>query len=408
LIQEKFPAIFAGNPSWSPDGKIIAVPDFFAQQSGEPSKFEAVDVASGRKTPIASFGSFGQVLSSAWLPDGSGLLVAVRGPNTNWVTQIGFLSYPGGQFRRVTNDLNRYDDALSLTQDGRSLVTVAFENSNNIWVMPASGGAAQATQISSGKAEAGNLDWAPDGRILSATAGPQGFEFNLRQSDGTGKTTIFTEPVPSFFPAACGDGHYIVFNSVRSSKGQTIWRMDAGGGNLKEITGGPIDGSPVCSPDGQWVIYNTLQGNGTSVFKVSIDGGASVKVSPQVGFAPAVSPDGKLIAFGSVDGTEPNLKPVIIVGKADGSGELNKIPFDPRATSRVRVTPDWRSLSYIVNERGVSNLWAQPLGGGGPKQLTDFKTDLIFDYAWSRDGKQLALSRGQVSRDVVLLTDTTK
>jgi hypothetical protein len=45
--------------------------------------------------------------------------------------------------------------------------------------------------------------------------------------------------------------------------------------------------------------------------------------------------------------------------------------------------------------------------GGPPKQLTDFKSDSIFDFAWSRDGKWLALSHGRISRDVVLLTDTT-
>ncbi|HEX8880688.1 MAG TPA: hypothetical protein VF749_11695, partial [Candidatus Acidoferrum sp.] len=76
--------------------------------------------------------------------------------------------------------------------------------------------------------------------------------------------------------------------------------------------------------------------------------------------------------------------------------------------TRLRFTPDGKSLAYIVSERGVSNLWAMPLAGGKPKQLTDFKSDVIFDFAWSRDGKLLALSRGQVSRDVVLLADTAK
>jgi hypothetical protein len=56
----------------------------------------------------------------------------------------------------------------------------------------------------------------------------------------------------------------------------------------------------------------------------------------------------------------------------------------------------------------VSNLWAAPLTGGQTKPLTDFKSDRIFDFVWSRDGKSLALSRGRTSRDVVLLTDTGK
>ena len=44
----------------------------------------------------------------------------------------------------------------------------------------------------------------------------------------------------------------------------------------------------------------------------------------------------------------------------------------------------------------------------GAKALTDFKADKIFDFAWSRDGRKLAVSRGRTTRDVVLLTDTGK
>jgi hypothetical protein len=56
-----------------------------------------------------------------------------------------------------------------------------------------------------------------------------------------------------------------------------------------------------------------------------------------------------------------------------------------------------------------------PLGAGGKgqvflahdmtKRLTDFSTDSIFYFAWSRDGKQLALARGTVTHDVVLISN---
>ena len=51
------------------------------------------------------------------------------------------------------------------------------------------------------------------------------------------------------------------------------------------------------------------------------------------------------------------------------------------------------------------NVWAQPIGGGPPRQLTDFKSDQTFYFDWSRDGKQLALARGTQTSDVVLITD---
>jgi hypothetical protein len=42
---------------------------------------------------------------------------------------------------------------------------------------------------------------------------------------------------------------------------------------------------------------------------------------------------------------------------------------------------------------------------GSRKQLIDVAPDTIFSFAWSRDGKQLAVARGRVSKDVVLITN---
>ena len=72
------------------------------------------------------------------------------------------------------------------------------------------------------------------------------------------------------------------------------------------------------------------------------------------------------------------------------------------------VTPSLvpsRALNYIDIINGVSNIWSLPLDGGPLKQLTDFKADQIFWFDFSRDGKQLALSRGTQTSDVILIRD---
>jgi len=48
-------------------------------------------------------------------------------------------------------------------------------------------------------------------------------------------------------------------------------------------------------------------------------------------------------------------------------------------------------VAYPVYRDGVSNIWAQPFDGGPAKQLTHFRDGVIFDFAWSRDGKTTRL-----------------
>jgi Tol biopolymer transport system component len=53
----------------------------------------------------------------------------------------------------------------------------------------------------------------------------------------------------------------------------------------------------------------------------------------------------------------------------------------------------------------VSNIWQQKLTGGTPKQITNFDSGQIFAFDWSRDGRQLALTRGSESSDVIPISN---
>jgi Tol biopolymer transport system component len=67
----------------------------------------------------------------------------------------------------------------------------------------------------------------------------------------------------------------------------------------------------------------------------------------------------------------------------------------------LRWMPDGRAIAY--RDATQANLWVQPLDGKPPHQLTHF-TDgrAIVDFAWSRDGKRLAVARSTTSNDIVL------
>jgi hypothetical protein len=68
-----------------------------------------------------------------------------------------------------------------------------------------------------------------------------------------------------------------------------------------------------------------------------------------------------------------------------------------------RWAPDNKNLILVRTDNGVSNLWFQPIDGSASKQWTHFTSLEIFKFAISRDGKRVAVSRGTVSRNAVLI-----
>jgi len=184
--------------------------------------------------------------------------------------------------------------------------------------------------------------------------------------------------------------------------------MDTDGGNLKLLTEGQGDRSPQTSPDGRWVVFHTARTSSHRLWRVSIDGGEPVQLTDKLTSNPTVSPDGSLIAcWYRDDDQQPNTPTkVAIIPFAGGDPvKVFDVPSSVNITAGLRWTPDGRSLTYIDTTGGVSNIWSLPLDGSPPRQLTDFKTDQIFWFDLSRDGKQLAISRGTQTSDVVLIKD---
>jgi Tol biopolymer transport system component len=56
-------------------------------------------------------------------------------------------------------------------------------------------------------------------------------------------------------------------------------------------------------------------------------------------------------------------------------------------------TPSGDALTYISTAGGAGNVWLQPIRGGSPRQLTQFRDAEIYSFAWSLDGKQIACVR---------------
>ncbi len=378
-----------GDPAWSPDGKVIVYP----AESTEANRktLLEVQIADGATKPISSQ-RWWRVDGLAWLRDGSGLIFtgreSVAGPSQIW-----YLSYRGGQAHRITNDLNDYL-GVSLTADSAALSTVQSEQVSNIWIVP-NDDAHRASQITYSNLDGiEDISWTPDGKIVYASAAGGNLDVWIMESSGTGQKQLTADAGNNRRPSVSPDGRYIVFISDRTGTDH-VWRIDVDGSNARQLTNGNDEWFPQCSPAGQWVIYRSSFGRGT-LWKVPIDGGDAVQVIDKTSAGVAISPDGKWIATALFEPT--NIRTAIYPFKG---GEPHKI-LDIN-TFYVRWTPDGRALAYL-DQKDLSNISTQTIDGGTTKQLTDFKPGRVFSFAWSPDGKQLAIARGSVSKDVVLIS----
>ncbi len=399
LVARKFPDSFLpGGPAWSPDGKIIACSDNNFTADTPYRGIVGIRVADGTEEPIGSKHWYGATRRLVWLTDGSGLLV-LGAEYSRGLNQIWRLSYPGNEASKVISDLNNYVD-LSLTADSRMMAVVRADRVVNIWVAP-DGDASRAKLITTGTGREDGvrgLTWTHDGRIVYRSMSGEAPQIWIMGADGTGAKQLSVDGSEHFDPSVTPDGRSIIWSS--SATGQrNIWRMGLDGSNPTQITQGRNKWFPQYTPDGRWLVY--VSG---SLVKVPAEGGAPIRLTNEGASQPTISPDGKWVAYNRLDEASGQWQIAVRPMDTEAAPRIFDVP-SPNRYRALRWTPDGHSVAYPVTVGNVSNIWSQPLDGGPPRQLTDFKDQLIFDFAWSRDGKRLALSRGIVNSDIVLISD---
>jgi Tol biopolymer transport system component len=346
--------------------------------------------------------SMSQTSYLQWLPDGRGLIAIAAVQSSP--SQVWYVSYPGGEARRITNDLNSYS-GLSLTGDASALVAVQSETTSRVWV-GSTGDPASVREITRGRQDGGNgVAWVGDGNIVfTAPDSSQNMQVWITAADGTGRRQITMEGSYNALPAVCGGGRYLVFVSDRAGTPH-IWRSDIDGSNARQLTNGESEWYPSCAPDGTWITYGTRTPNSVGVSRIPIDGGAPVRIWDRYGQS-QISPDGKSILVKEFEAVEPKVRIIPASG-----GDLIRT-FDLNSDFGGSRQLEWAeagaALLYARTSGGVSNIWRRPVDGGEPKQVTNFTSDEITWFAVSRDGKRLALARGTTTSDVVMIRDVTR
>jgi eukaryotic-like serine/threonine-protein kinase len=383
-------------PVWLPTGKTIVIPIVQTTQDSLGGLL-AVDVATGKREEVALNPS--RIYSEpAWLPGTNGLVVSTVSVERGLQQlQLGFVSYPKGDFRALTTDTNNYVHP-SVSADGK---VIAAEQSQFIFELSVAPAAKpdelQPVPLMSHQ-PIYRWNWMPDGKL----AIPQGGE--IRLVDPAGGESVLLSDDKRIPDQSVPCGKYVVFRAIPRTGGASVnlWRMDAAG--TKQLTFGRNEQSPQCSPDGKWVYYIAQQEN-QALKRIPVEGGPAETVieDPSSGFS--LSPDGQFVS--TLDVRELDHKLVLnIFSITDKKTTYHNI--DPRASDPVRFAPEGNAVVYKVREKGVDNLWLQPLDGSPYRQLTHFTAERISMYAFSRDGSRIALERGHMESDAVLLRDITK
>lgn len=388
-------------PAWSPDGKVIACSTGSRDRYDFHNGVVVVRLEDGWQSP-ASPREWGWTGWVEWLEDGSGLLLTAS-EQPEGMDQIWHVSYPGGEARRITSDSKRYR-TISLTSDSRTLVAVQTELNSDIWVAAVSD-SARAQKITFGTGSYLDVCYTPDGRVVYASQAGGSWDIWVMNPDGTGQRQLTADAGVNAHPTVSPDGRHIAFTSNRAGT-FNIWRMESDGGNPVRLTSGGGEKFPHWSPDGRWVVYNSVSPDESlySLWKVAADGGEPVRLADEDSERPAVSPDGRRVASFRREGSAGNEYRMVVTPFGGGPTERAfDIPPDIVTLPFVRWSPDGQALTYTAHRDGIPNIWAQPADGGPAKQLTYFKAEGRLRFDWSRDGKQLVFSRHVWTSDLVLL-----
>ena len=264
---------------------------------------------------------------------------------------------------------------------------IAFSSNRNgrfeIFVRPAAGGGNERQITADGK-QAMDPAWSPDGKWIAYHSVAMHGIWVIPAGGGAPRQISAFGSSPAWSP----DGKQLAFRSYEPSSlaasdwpgdgESTIWRVDADGSNLQQLTPprNPLGqhADPSWSPDGRQVIFATLaivtMGFRGALFTVDVKSGEikQVGVGGLWGAAnPVVAPDGKGVYFAG----RPQIcgaNGVYYVAFSADSKPVELCRTRQAAPSRIAVARDGKSLAFtrMVNS---GQIWLTGTDSKDPKPL---------------------------------------
>ena len=392
------PVVIGNTLSYSPDGKLLAVPDKTSQQ--QPFSIFSISTETGEKTKLTSppSGSVGDFFPT-FSPDQK-TLAFVRSVSIAAADVYLLSMAAGGEPRRLTFDHTSIR-GLSWNSDGKEIVFASRRGGStyNLWKTSIEG--SQPERLTTADRDIYSPTISRQGNHLSYTQSMMDgniWRIALHASKGqeSAPLKLISSTLEDSGPQYSPDGKRIVFASRRSGTFE-IWMCDGDGSNPRALTsiGGPLTGTPRWSPDGRQIAFDSwIEGN-ADIYIINADGGKPRRLTfdTDEDITPSWSRDGRWVYFGCT---------------RSGSMQIWKVP--PEGGQAVQVTKQggfegFESTDgkyfYYSKGRAVPGIWRVPVSGGEESLVLDQHRAGMWRY-WAINDQGIYFATAEITSHPII------